>query len=58
MWRWSAGMAGGKVWVVPLIAMVALRRGRSCLTTWAMDTPVRDWIAWETAKAVEYFVAA
>ena len=42
--------------MVPLIAMVALRRGRSCLTTWAMDRPVRDWMAWETARAVNTMV--
>ena len=44
-------MAGGNVWVDPLMLMVALRSGRSCLTTLAIDSPVRNWMAWETGQS-------
>jgi len=45
-------MAGGKVWVAPLISMVAERRGRSWRTTLRMARPVRFWVSRATARAV------
>ncbi|VEG47488.1 Uncharacterised protein [Mycolicibacterium chitae] len=35
--RSVAGIAGGKVWVAPLMVMVALRSGRNVLTTLALS---------------------
>jgi hypothetical protein len=35
----SGSMAGGKVWTVPLIAMVAERSGRSCRTIERIPRP-------------------
>ena len=32
------GMAGGKVWAAPLMAMVADRRGRSTCGRWPSDS--------------------
>lgn len=51
-------MAGGKVWVAPLMLMVALRSGRNALTTLAIELPVRDWMTWETARAAPHRIAA
>jgi len=34
------------------MSMVALRSGRSYLTTLPMESPVRDWMVWETARAI------
>ena len=53
---WALGISGGKVWLVPLMAMVALRSGRSCLTTLAMARPVLSWMACATARAVNTMV--
>src|SRR5674476_1129966 len=49
-------MAGGKVWVAPLISMVAERRGRSWRTTLRMARPVRFWVSRATARAVNTMV--
>jgi len=34
----------------------AVQRLRRCLMTLAMDSPVRDWMAWEIASAVNTMV--
>src|SRR5665648_422108 len=49
-------MAGGKVWVAPLISMVAERRGRSWRTTLRIARPVRFWVSRATARAVNTMV--
>ena len=38
------------------MVMVALRSGRSCLTTLPMDRPVRAWMQRATARAVNTMV--
>lgn len=38
--------------MVPLMAMVAERNGRSCLMTLPMARPLRSWMLWATARAV------
>lgn len=49
IFRWVAGISGGKVSVAPLMAMVADRGGRSCLITLAMARPLRSWMLCVTA---------
>lgn len=49
-------MAGGKVWVVPVMAIVADRRGRSCRQTPRMLIPVRRRTSRETARAANTVV--
>lgn len=53
---WVSGIAGGKVSVAPLILMVALRRGRSRLTTLAMENLVQVWMVWAMASAANTIV--
>ena len=52
----SAGIWGGKIWLVALIAMVAERSGRSWRTTLRMVKPVRFWTSRDTARAVKTMV--
>ena len=47
-----SGISGGKVWVAPLMLMVALRSGRRSLMTLAMDSPVRDWRLFAVSRGV------
>jgi hypothetical protein len=47
---------GANLCVVPLMAMVAERRGRSCLMTLATASPVLFWTVLETASAVNTIV--
>ncbi len=44
IFRSASGMTGGKVWVAPLMLMLALRSGRNVLMILAMDSPVHDWM--------------
>src|SRR5258708_34197344 len=53
---WASGISGEKVWLVPLMTMVALRSGRSCLTTLAMARPGLSWMACAAARAVNTVV--
>ncbi|WAH97604.1 hypothetical protein [Arthrobacter sp. MMS18-M83] len=50
------GDVGGEGLLVPLMATVADRRGRSCLTTLAIASPVLFWTERETAKVVNTMV--
>lgn len=52
----SAGIWGGNVWLVALMARVAERSGRSWRTRLRMARPVRFWISRETARAVKTMV--
>jgi len=52
VWR-SVGTTGGKVWTLPLMAMVADRSGRSSRQTLRLVRPVWFWISRDTAKAVK-----
>ena len=49
-------MAGGRVCRLPLIAIVALRSGRSWRTRLRMASPVRFWASRATASAVNTMV--